>query len=153
MSKSKINSPFFRFWFTGWQHGLTELDDEHRNTVLKQCAKACAHSYTVSLFQDARASGSDMNSFVNSLQRLIPHATYELKNKNQIRVTYDKCGCDLVTMGLVNSPLLCQCSAYNLQENLEQSLRHPVSVQLISSILRGDQQCVLLAKLNPTKPL
>lgn len=152
ISLSKNNpadNTFFRFWFKGWQHGIEEMDETSRSALLKQCAKACAHSHTVQLFQDARASGSDLNSFVECLRRLIPHANYELKNKNEIRVTYDQCGCDLVTMGLVNSPLLCECSAYNLKENLEQSLRQPVDVKMVSSILRGDEQCILVAKINP----
>lgn len=150
MPKSNLDSPFLRFWFTGWQHGLEELDKSSRSTILKQCAKACAQSFTVKIFQDARSGGADLKSFTKSLQRLVPHATYEKLSDNEILVTYSRCGCDLVASGLVNSPLLCECSAHNLQENLEQSLGQSVEVQILGTILRGDQQCVLLARIDPS---
>jgi len=57
-----------------------------------------------------------------------------------------------VRLGLVKSPALCECSAANLRENLEQSLGLSVSVAVESSILRGGTHCVLMVTLENEIP-
>ena len=134
---------FFTHWFSGLTDGLEGVDAASRTIMLSACGKACAHSYTVQVFQEARQSSSDIDSFLEALAFRLPAARYEKTGSNSIRVTYRECGCDLVRLGLVSSPLLCECSARNLQENLECSLGKVASVELQTSILRGGGQCVL----------
>ena len=134
---------FFTHWFSGLVEGLEGVDAASRTVILSACGKACAHSYTVQIFQEARQNSSSIDSFLEALAVRLPAACYERVGPNSIRVTYRECGCDLVRLGLVSSPLLCECSAHNLQENLECSWGRVASVEIQTSILRGGEQCVL----------
>lgn len=139
---------FLGFWLSGLMNGLESVDEPARETILSECGKACACSYTAGVFQEARKNSTDMESFLAALAERFPGATYELLNAETIRVRYANCGCDLVETGLVSSPLICECSAHNLRANFEQALERPVEVTLERSILRGANECELLVSLR-----
>ena len=139
---------FMRYWLAGLMDGLERVDPESRETILRACGEACAHSYTAQVFRDARHHSTDIGSFLARLATRFPEATYEQLDWYTIRVRYATCECDLVKCGWVKSPVICQCSAHNLQENFEQSLGVPVSVTIESSILRGGTLCSFLVSLE-----
>jgi len=93
-------------------------------------------------------TGYGMGAFLVALAARFPEATYEQLNSGTIRVRYTRCACDLVKCGLVKSSLICECSAYNLQENFERAWGIPVSVTRETSILQGAPQCVFLVSLE-----
>ena len=139
---------FMTYWFSGLMNGLESVDEPARRTILRECGKACAESYTAEVFQDARERSTDMEAFLAVLAARFPEATYEQLTSGTIRVRYTRCACDLVKCGLVKSSLICECSAYNLQENFERAWGIPVSVTLETSILQGAPQCVFLVSLE-----
>jgi hypothetical protein len=139
---------FLDFWFAGFMLGIDALDAPSRKSVLHACGKACAQSYTVQVFRDVAQRSADLDSFLRNLSERGSGSRYERARPDTIRVTYSSCGCDLVRLGLVRSPELCECSAANLKENFEQSWGAPVSVEVETSILRGGTQCVLIARLE-----
>ena len=143
---------FLRYWFSGLVNGLRSVDESARKAILRECGKACAASYTAGIFEDARERSTDMGGFLAVLAAKFPGAAYERLDSSTIRVRYAHCACDLVRCGLVKSPLLCECSAYNLQENLERALGIPVSVTLLSSILEGAPQCAFKVSLGRYLP-
>lgn len=135
---------FLQYWFGGLVQGLAELDEPARQNLLHRCGVACAHSYTVRIFQEAwREAGADVDSFLHNLSLRLPGAHYEKTGLTGLTVRYDHCGCDLVRRGWVKWPDFCECTVANLRENFEQALGVPVSVTLKTSILRGADQCVL----------
>ncbi len=138
---------FMTYWFSGLIEGLEEVDDEARETILRACGKACAHSYTVERFREAKRDSANLDGFLAQLAGKFPEARYEKIDLHTIRVNYDYCGCDLVKCGLVKSPLICECSAHSLQENFERSLGTPVAVAIESSLLRGGACCTFLVSL------
>lgn len=138
---------FFTHWFAGYARGMEQLDETSREKMLQECGRACAQSYTVPIFRQARESSPNLDAFLQNLSDRLPGAHYERVGAHAVRVTYDNCGCDLVRLGLVRSPALCACSVANLRENLEQSLGVAVAVEIESSILRGGTECVFLASL------
>jgi hypothetical protein len=117
--------------------------------VFSACGKACAQSYTILVPCEVKEKSADPDSFWWKLSARGSGSKYEQLDERTIRVTYAACGCDLVRLGLVNSPALCECAAANLRENIEQSLGIPASISVESSILRGGKSCVLTATLNP----
>ena len=139
---------FLTYWFAGWMRGMDDLDESSRRNILHECGKACAHSHTVQLFRDAQQNSNSLDGFLENLGQRFPTAQYEQVSPDTIKITYNECGCDLVKLGLINSPTLCECSAANLRENFEQSLGVLVSVRIESSILRGGNQCVLIVSLG-----
>jgi len=139
---------FLDYWFAGFVRGIDSLDEPSQRKVLSECGKACAQSYTVQVFRDVKQNSVDIDSFLQNLSRRGSGSTYERIGSNMIKATYSQCGCDLVRLGLVKSPTLCECSAANLRENLQQSLGVSASVTVESSILRGGTHCVLIASLQ-----
>ena len=139
---------FMDFWFAGFIRGVETLDQPAQRIILHECGKACAQSYTVQKFQDVRQISTDLDSFLKNLSSSGSGSKFERVAPNTIRATYNSCGCDLVRLGLVTSPTLCECSAADLQENIEQSLEVPASVTIESSILRGGTNCILTVILE-----
>jgi hypothetical protein len=139
---------FFDYWYKGFLRGIENIDETSRNTVLHNCGKACAESYTVQIFKELKLKSSDIDTFLQILSNKGSGSSYIRIRPNTIKATYFQCGCDLVRLGLIESPNLCECSAANLKENLEQSLNIPVSVKIETSILRGGKQCILIAEIE-----
>ncbi|MGB7537116.1 MAG: hypothetical protein WBM17_01130 [Anaerolineales bacterium] len=140
---------FLDYWFAGFTRGLEELDPPSREKVLSECGKACAQSYTIQVFREVREKSPDPDSFWRNLSARFTGSKFEKLDERTVRATYGACGCDLVRLGMVKSPALCECSAANLRENIEQSLGIPASVMVESSILRGGKNCVLIVTLIP----
>ena len=139
---------FLDYWFTGLMAGIEELDEPSRRKVLHGCGKACAQSYTVQVFREAKQNSTDMDSFLQNLSLRFPEAKYKKDGLNTIKVTYSQCGCDLVRLGLVKSPSFCECTVANLRENFQQALGLSASVVLETSILRGGTHCALTVLLE-----
>jgi hypothetical protein len=139
---------FLTYWFSGLVNGLERVDPKSREVIFRECGKACARSYTGEVFQEVKRRAPDIDTFLAHLTTRFPEAVYERVGPHSLRVNYARCECDLVKCGLIESPMLCECSAYNLQENFERSLGVPVSVTIETSILRGDDRCVLLVSLR-----
>jgi hypothetical protein len=141
-------SHFATHWFSGLMNGLESVAPSTRETILRECGKACAESYTARVFEKAWQQSADMEAFLDELAIRFPEATYEQLDPRTIKVRYATCECDLVKRGLVESPTICECSAYNLEENFEHSLGTPVTVTIESSILRGETHCAFLVSLE-----
>ena len=139
---------FLRHWVSGLMNGLESIDRTARKTILRECGKGCAESYTIEVFRNARAQSADLEHFLGILAAKFPEARYELLTPSTIRVCYTYCACDLVKWGLVKSPLICECSAFNLQENFEQAWGIGAHVTLETSILEGAPECVLVVSLE-----
>ena len=139
---------FLGYWFAGWMRGMQTLDDASQKIILSECGKACAQSHTIQVFRQAKQNSLDMETFLQELSSKDPAYQFERTGPNTIQATYSRCGCDLVRLGLVTSPTLCECSAVNLQENLQESLGKTVSIAIESSILRGGSRCVLRATFD-----
>jgi hypothetical protein len=140
-------SHFARHWFSGLMNGLENADPSARETILRECGKACAQSYTAGVFEEAWRHSADMEAFLAELAIRFPEATYEQLNPRTIRVRYATCECDLVKHALIKSPVICECSAHNLQENFCAS-GIPVTVTVEGSILGGQTQCTLMVALD-----
>ena len=137
----KDQEDFLAFWFSGYINSLEQMDESAQETLLRACGLACGQSYTIQVFQGARAKGADLDEFLAELDRKFPASKYERITEDKIRVTYAQCGCDLVRLGWVKSPIQCKCSVYNLQQNFAHALQKPVQVRLLSSILGGAETC------------
>jgi predicted ArsR family transcriptional regulator len=141
MKMDQGQNEFFAYWFSGFINGLEKVDENSQNTILQACGTACAQSYTAQIFQQARQQSSDLESFLALLAVKFPGASYQLITERTISVEYKDCACDLVKLGWVKNPILCKCSANNLQQNFRAALKQPVRVRLISSILGGAELC------------
>jgi hypothetical protein len=144
MSDDADVASFLSYWFSGFAKGLEDLDASSRTAMLRECGQACARSYTAQVFRESwQRAGGDMVRFLTELGTRFPGGTYTQTADDTIQVRYGAaCGCDLVRLGWVTSPALCECSAHNLQANFEAALETPVAVTLKTSPLRGGEACL-----------
>lgn len=140
---------FLRHWFEGFAEGLRRLSPPDREAMLEECGRACGRSFTVGVFREAWARSGALEPFLRRLAEAFPDASYERIGPEALRVTYRRCGCDLVAAGWLRTPALCRCSAFNLRENLAAALGPGVEVELVSSILGGAERCELRARIPP----
>ena len=68
---------FLGYWFAGLMRGIEALDEPSRRKVLYECGRACAQSYTVQVFREARQNSTDIDSFLQNLAQRFPEAKYE----------------------------------------------------------------------------
>jgi len=139
---------FLGWWFSGFVDGLEKMDGDQRTILLRACGKACAASYTANLFRETWQQNADLPQFLEQLSEKFPGGSYRLIDEHTLSVSYRECGCDLVKLGWVKTPLLCGCSANNLQQNFEAALAVPVGVEIQTSILDGQDQCTFLVSLG-----
>ncbi|MBN2090542.1 hypothetical protein JW964_13090 [candidate division KSB1 bacterium] len=133
---------FLKYWFSGFIKGLKQIDERSQYTILDACGLACAQSYTLQQFREAKTQSNNLQHFLEILARKFPEASYKYIHPNEIEVCYHECACDLVKFGWIDSPLLCKCSVKNLQQNFEEALGRPVQVELKSSILSAAKTCL-----------
>jgi hypothetical protein len=138
---------FFEHWFSGLTSGLEQIEPKARKTILRECGKACSDSYTAAVFAEAWQESDGMESFLAVLGSRFPGSEARLVDERTIEVIFSACGCDLVTSGLIRTPLLCECSVESLRDNFERVLGRPVSVTLVRSILQGAERCELRVEL------
>ncbi len=139
MDKDQEN--FLSYWFSGYANGLEQMDESAQDTLLRACGLACGRSYTFQVFAEAFARSANLDEFLTELARVFPASKYERVAVDKIKVSIAQCGCDLVRLGWVKSPIQCKCSVYNLQQNFAHVLQKPVQVRLLSSILGGAEIC------------
>ena len=140
---------FLSYWFEGLAKGLERLDAPSRTMLLRECGQACARSYTAQVFRESwERAGGDMVGFLAELATRFPASTYTLVGDDTVEVRYDACACDLVQCGWVTSPVLCECSAHNLQANFAAALGKPMTVTLKASLLRCGEACLFEVRLT-----
>ncbi len=138
---------FLKYWFSGFENGLGQVDAAAQETILRACGLACAHSFTAQAFQEAWQQSTDLDTFLVNLAGKFRAVVFEKVDERNIAITYTQCFCDLVRLGWVKAPVLCKCSATNLKENFESSLGRPVQVEMKSSILGGAEKCLFEVEL------
>jgi len=71
--------------------------------------------------------------------RYYNHPTFT-KHGNKITLIFEECTCQLVKQGADN-PLLCHCTVGYSHKIFETLFNQPVKIKLLTSILRGDDDC------------
>jgi len=139
---------FLKYWVSGVFAGIKNLDAAAQKTIFTACGQACGDSYTVELFRKVREESASLEESLTHLGEKFPEAAYTMIGENQIQVTYQQCGCDLVRLGWVKNPILCQCSVKNLENNFSQGLGLDVTVILERSVLSGDEDCAFIVQIK-----
>jgi hypothetical protein len=132
---------FLKEWFLGLMAGIESLDDEIRPKVLEMTGRACARAHAVDLFQKTWEKTKNMDDFIPAINNAMGLEIYKKIDDKTLSAFYLKCYCPLVNIGLVNSPILCNCSPNWLLENFEAILDKQVTVITKNTVLRGADSC------------
>ncbi len=139
-----MENDFLKIWFAGFEQSIDTMKPDERDCIFRPCAKACSDSYPAQVFAKAYAGATNRDGFFERLQTLMQGLSIEKQDDGSVVFIYPRCGCDLHTIGYINSPVLCACSRLNLIANFE-SVMGPecVEVTLLQSILGGADSCKL----------
>lgn len=150
MKGQGMGDRFLEYWFRGFEKGLDAIPEKERSLLLKGCAEACSHSYSLGVYQDAYGNAADMEGFLENLKMAFPELESRLsEDQKTVTILYDHCACDLYTRGLVRSGLLCACSRMSLLYNWEAVMGEGnVEVEMKGSILKGDERCVFEVRVK-----
>lgn len=144
-----MDKDFFTAWFKGLRDGLDGMDEASRGLLLGSCARHCAESHPMELYRKARAAAEDLGGFFRLLGQEDGITVIEGEPGRSWHVCYEACGCDLVTEGYMDSPLLCDCSRQSLLYCLEQVLpRRSVEVKREHTVLEGCGKCSFLVTVG-----
>jgi hypothetical protein len=143
-----MDEDFFRHWFAGVDDFLRTADGASVRAFLERCAERCSESYSLGVYAEAFSGGRKPEEALERLASAFPDFAYELR-PDHIRITYSKCGCDLVARGLLSDPRLCLCSEASLLRNWESAVGPGgVRVAMESSVLSGAPACAFQVRLR-----
>lgn len=124
----------------------SDLDEPSRRHLMESCGRACARRNALPSLE--KAAAGDVDKLLAALGQHIG-AENARREGNVVRLRYTKCYCPLVAAGpAVLSPTYCNCSRGWALEVFGAVTGKPVSVDLISSIRRGDPDCRFVVRLN-----
>jgi hypothetical protein len=134
---------FWKYWFSGFQASLNQIDENSRKQIFKECGKACSNSYTKQVYLNAKNNSGNEEEFIEELRKAFPEIEIEVIEKEHLyQITYKYCACDLVTKKYINTPYLCECSKNSLLYNWEVILGEGnVKVESVQTILAGAPCC------------
>ncbi|UCG03931.1 MAG: hypothetical protein JSW11_08075 [Candidatus Heimdallarchaeota archaeon] len=132
---------FLKEWFSGLMAGVERINGETWPNVLEMTGRACAHVHSGETFWEIWETTKNLDNFIVKINEVVGEKIYTKLDNNTLSVSYSKCKCPLVRSGLVESPLICECSPNWLMENFEAILGQPVTVTIEQTILRGANTC------------
>ncbi len=141
--------PFYVSWMGGLAQGLEGLEPAARAKVLSACGKACAAPEILPVYQEIFARSETPDAFFQTVNNKMEGISVRtVKPGREYDFCYPSCYCPLHTDCGCVSPILCECS----RESLTWVMRSLFSddlpqVELLESILRGDQVCRLRVRL------
>ena len=122
------------------------VDESTKEKILRACGEKCpfTHLKDERLLEIKASSTSDID-FLNNLcdQWRMVH------EEGQFYVVFDQCYCPMVsdnTKGV--SRTLCYCTLGNLRHKFSIGLKRKVDVEMLGSILAGDEACRFHVKLQ-----
>ena len=133
-----------------WLHTILKefekLGEKKAATMLEQCGRACVKSHgLIELSNEVRREVEDPND-LDSLFRLYMEKVYNnspqlYKEGDIIYLEYLSCGCPIVKNKEINNPHFCNCTVGYTKERFESLFNRPVQVELLESILGGNEKC------------
>ena len=140
---------FFKDWFKHLMKGFEKYDDDVKKKVLASTGKMCSESFALSQFEKAWKQTGRLDSFLTILNETMGEGEelYRLEGEKTIHATYPKCYCPLVGFGLVESPIICNCSTSWLETSFGKTLGKEVQVEKLGSVKNGDLSCRFIVRL------
>jgi hypothetical protein len=136
---------------TTWVKELLKNLDKHVDEITKEkilgaCGEKCpfTHLTDEKLLKIKHNSSNDID-FLNNLC----NQWHMVNEDGQFYVVFDQCYCPLVNEDLQGaSKSLCYCTLGNLKRKFNMGLDQKVEVNMLKSILAGDDECRFHVKLQ-----
>ena len=128
-----------------WKNTVITLENDlgiqKTKGIMTMCGSKCCGSGHRKTVRKKYKESDSIEEFLNKISAT--DVTYELINENTIFVEYQRCFCGQVkaTKATFPNKTYCQCSAEFNRQYFSSAFNKPVKVELIESIISGDDSC------------
>ncbi|QEN08170.1 hypothetical protein EXM22_09290 [Oceanispirochaeta crateris] len=123
------------------------VDDISKQKILEKCGPHCPFSHLPNeKILELRHQSKNEEDFLDKLIDV----WHLKKENNQHYVVFDQCYCPLVNNDIQNSSkTMCYCTLGNLKHKFKISLGREVEVQILKTVLNGDDECRFKIGISP----
>ena len=132
-----------RWWFPGFEEGLSKLPEEERGVLFHDCAKNCLEMGMMDFYRRVcDEAGGDIDAFFRALGETNGMDTEIVRPGQEFWLVFHQCTCALHTQGYINSSLLCECSRQSVLHILRELWPdRTFEVDCVDTILNGARDC------------
>jgi predicted hydrocarbon binding protein len=132
-------------WIKSALAEISLLEGDKGKEILEKCGRECAKSHHLSgeakKIRSAVKDKEDIDLLFKTYKEKAYNTSRLYKQGNTVYLEYHKCGCPIVNSGEISNPFFCNCTRGYTKERFENLFGKPVKVELIKSILQGDEIC------------
>ncbi|MBN2394332.1 MAG: hypothetical protein JXR84_26600 [Anaerolineae bacterium] len=128
------------------------VDEPTRQAIMQACGRQCIGNSTLNKVRKLAKATSGLDDLLAQLNQAHIGGGQLHREGDVIHGTYTRCYCGSVNK--TKEPLsasYCQCSCGWYRQLFETLLERPVTVELVSSIIQGDESCRFLIHIQPTQ--
>jgi len=133
----------------------SNAENDFVEMVLEKCGSNCAKTCGVEgIAAKAKSEVQDINNLdevVRAVQKYFGGKFTAIKNGFITEFGKGKCVCPMVSQQYINSKSLCSCTKGFNEKVWSVFFERPVSVEIISSVLRGGDECRLKIEIIDDK--
>ena len=122
-----------------------EMDEETRWAIMEACGRRCIGASTLREARRLQQEAQDLDDLLRRLNQARIGGGHLQREGWVIHAAYDRCYCGSVSKTREPfSATYCHCSCGWYQQLFETLLDAPVEVELLGSIIQGDERCQFL---------
>lgn len=128
-----------------------EVDELARRTIMEACGRQCIGASILVKARQIAQAAHDLDDLLEQLNRAHIGGGHLQREGDVVHAAYDRCYCGSVSKTReLFSATYCHCSCGWYGQLFETLLGKPVKVELLGSILQGDERCRFLIRINET---
>ena len=122
-----------------------DADEATRRSIMEACGRTCIGAGVLSKARDCQRGAQGLDDLLERLNQHHLGGGHLWSDADGIHASYDRCYCGSVSQtSEAFSETYCHCSCGWYQQLFETLLGRPVTVDLLGSIIQGDEQCTFL---------
>ena len=126
-----------------------EVDEETRWAIMEACGRQCIGASTLEKARRLRQEAQGLDDLLRRLNEAHIGGGLLRQEADGIHAAYDRCYCGAVSgTSAPFSATYCHCSCGWMRQLFEMLLDKPVKVELLSSIIQGDERCQFLIHIQ-----
>ncbi len=118
------------------------VDGPTRQAIMQACGRQCIGASTLDKARKLARTAADLDDLLVKLNQVHIGGGHLRREGDVIHATYVRCYCGSVNQTKAPiSATYCQCSCGWYRQLFETLLERPVTVELVGSIIQGDESC------------
>lgn len=124
-------------------------DEETRRAIMEACGRRCISAGTLAKARRLQKDAQGLDDLLVRLNQVPIGGGHLQREGDVIQAAYDRCYCGSVSKARkAFSATYCRCSCGWYRQLFETLLGRPVEVELLASIIQGDERCRFLIHIR-----